>query len=154
MRISALEIFLAVSLTLGAVVSLVLPANASDLVIKAAFARASTSPKARTGVVYFTLINRSGSDDRLIGVSSDAAERADLHASVANGDVMTMEPVAAVPMPQGATAVLAPGGLHVMLWDLKAPLKQGERIVLHLQFERAGNLDVEVPVMAAGATGP
>jgi copper(I)-binding protein len=65
-----------------------------------------------------------------------------------------MRPVEAIEVTPGAPIVLQPGGLHVMLIGLKAPLKEGERFPLTLTFERAGTIEVEVVVEKLGAMGP
>jgi len=111
------------------------------------FARAA--PAGRTGAAYLTM---QGGPDRLIGVSADVAARAELHETIMENRVMLMRPVAGVMVSPGAATRLAPGGLHIMLMDLKRALKEGESFVLTLTFERAGKVEVTVPVARAGAT--
>jgi hypothetical protein len=67
---------------------------------------------------------------------------------------MKMRPVAAVEIPVEGSAVLQPGGLHIMLIQLTGPLRQGERVPLTLVLERGGEVEVELPVESAGARGP
>jgi copper(I)-binding protein len=67
---------------------------------------------------------------------------------------MQMRQVAAIEIHPGTPTVLQPGGMHVMLIDLKQPLKEGERIPLTLEFERAGTVEIMVSVERAGARAP
>jgi hypothetical protein len=114
-----------------------------DLVIESPWARESVTP---TGAVYFTVRNRGEQDDRLIGVASDVADRADLHASIVQDGVMRMRHVDAVEVPAGGEVALAPGGLHVMLVGLKAPLEEGGSFPLTLTFEKAGEVAITVTI--------
>jgi len=66
---------------------------------------------------------------------------------------MRMRPVEAISVTPGSTTKLEPSGLHVMLLNLKAPLKVGDRFPLTLTFEKAGSVSVEVTVEPVGATG-
>jgi copper(I)-binding protein len=54
----------------------------------------------------------------------------------------------------GKTVKLAPGGYHLMMMDLKSPLKQGDKVPLTLEFEKAGKVQVTLDVQAVGAPGP
>ena len=69
--------------------------------------------------------------------------------------VMKMRPVEkGLSIEPGKTVKLAPGGYHLMMMDLKAPLKQGEKVLVTLEFERAGKVTVSLDVQGAGAKGP
>lgn len=118
--------------------------------VEAPFARASAGP-ARNGAAYLTLKNAGGHADRLIGASTPAAERAELHTHIKDGDIMKMRQIEAVDVPAGGMAMLEPGGDHVMLMGLKAPLKEGESFPLTLIFENAGEVTVDVAIGAVGA---
>jgi copper(I)-binding protein len=98
------------------------------------------------GGAYLQLQNTGGAADRLLGASTSAAERVELHSMQMSGDVMRMRQVDAIELPAGATVELAPGGLHLMLMGLKAPLRAGERLPLVLRFEKAGELKTELVV--------
>jgi copper(I)-binding protein len=67
---------------------------------------------------------------------------------------MRMRPVLAVDLPPGQTVTFGPGGLHLMLLELQAPLNQGESVPVTLVFERAGEVEVRLAVQSAGARGP
>ena len=59
-----------------------------------------------------------------------------------------MRPIDGLDLPAGTAVVLEPGGYHVMLLDLVAPLELGTEISLTLTFEQAGEQTVSVPVLA------
>jgi copper(I)-binding protein len=103
-----------------------------------------------TSAVYFVLRNRGSQADRLVGASTAAAGRVELHETRQEGDMMRMTPVQAVEIPPGGEVVFKPGGLHVMLMDLKRDLKVGDSFELTLKFERAGDLTVTVAVREGG----
>jgi periplasmic copper chaperone A len=123
-----------------------------ELVIEGAWARESVTP---TGAAYRTVRNEGDQDDRLIGIATDVADKAELHSSVMQDGVMRMRPAEAVEVPAHGEAVLEPGGLHVMLIGLKAPLKEGGSFVLTLAFERAGEVEVTTQIedIAHGGVG-
>lgn len=131
-----------------------LPARAADLAVEQPWARA-TPGRAPTGAAYLTLVNRGKDDDKLLGVASPVAAKAELHGTQAAsghaGHVMEMRPVAEVEVKAGQSVVFKPDAMHVMLVGLKAPLKEGERFPLTLRFAKAGEIKVEVPVARAGA---
>ena len=116
------------------------------------WARASAGP-ARVTAAYMSL-ETVGPGDRLIAASSPAANRATLHIQIIENEVAKMRRVEAIPVDSGEATVLRPGGLHIMLTGLKAPLKEGERFPLTLTFEKAGTVDVEVVVRGIAAKGP
>jgi hypothetical protein len=123
-----------------------------DLVIDNPWARESVT---RTGAAYLTVRNGGDAADRLVGVASEVADRAALHSSVVQDGVMRMRPVDAVEVPAGGEAVLEPGGLHVMLIGLKAPLEEGDSFALRLVFEDAGEVEVVTTIedIAHGGAG-
>lgn len=92
--------------------------------------------------------------DKLVGAKSDAAGRVEVHTHIMDGDVMKMRRVDKLEIPKGDGKVLKPGGDHVMLFDVKQPLKDGDLVKLTLTFEKAGDIEVEATVEPAGATGP
>ncbi|MBI2295352.1 MAG: copper chaperone PCu(A)C [Betaproteobacteria bacterium] len=73
----------------------------------------------------------------LISVASPVAGRVELHAVTTDDGVMKMRPVGTIELPAGKPVKIAPGGLHVMLDDLKRPLKAGEKVPLTLIIQRA-----------------
>ena len=72
-----------------------------------------------------------------------------------NNGVMKMRAVEkGLAIEPGKTVKLAPGGYHVMLTDLKSPLKQGDKLPITLEFEKAGKVQVTFDVQGVGAQGP
>lgn len=122
-----------------------------DLTVRDVWARASVTAN---GVAYLSVHNGGTEDDTLIAARSPAAGMADLHTILMDEGVMRMRPVENMPIPAGATVTLEPGGLHIMLMHLHGPLTEGDSITLFLTFANAGEVQLEVPVMAAGAEGP
>jgi copper(I)-binding protein len=116
-----------------------------------AWARA-TAASAKTGAVYFTIVDR-GAPDELLAASTPAAEKAELHQTIQEGAVMKMRPVGALPVAQDKPLTFAPGGYHVMLINLKHPLLVGQRFPLTLTFQNAGPIQTSVLVKGAGAGG-
>jgi copper(I)-binding protein len=133
------------------------PAAAHDaklgpLTIDHPWARA-TPGQARNGAVYLTIKTSAAEGDRLIRAESAVAGKVELHNHINDGGVMRMRPVNDIPVAPGKLTKLEPSGLHIMLLNLKAPLKVGDRFPLTLVFEKAGSLSVDVAVEAAGAAG-
>ena len=99
------------------------------------------------GAVYFVIQNETTSDDALISVSTDIASTAEAHMSMLNDQgVASMQMQEAVMVPAGESVTFKPGGLHIMLVDLKQDLKIGDTFTLILQFEKAGEITVQVEV--------
>jgi copper(I)-binding protein len=121
--------------------------------VQDAWSRA-TPPGAKVAAGYMTLRNKSASPDRLIGASSPAAARVETHTMEMKGDVMRMREVNGYEVPGKGSFELKPGGAHLMLVDIKRPLKEGERVPLVLRFEKAGEVKTELAVQGMGATKP
>lgn len=127
-------------------------AQAPGIEVSAPWAR-PTAGAAKTGAAYLTIENRGAAADRLVAAAAPVADTVEIHTVVKDGDVMRMRPVQAVEIAAGATQKLQPGGFHIMLIGLKAPLKAGERFPLDLTFEKAGRRTVEVAIGTAAAGG-
>lgn len=107
---------------------------------------AETPPGAKTGVVYLDIVNAGGADRLLSAKAGEITDYIELHATQFEGDLMRMRKVEAIDLAGGATTSLKPGGLHIMLIDLKQPLRAGQSFALTLQFEKAGTVQVSVPI--------
>jgi copper(I)-binding protein len=128
--------------------------KAGDLVISQAWSRA-TPNGAKIGAGYFTIENKGTTADKLVGVTGDVSPRIEVHEMSMNNGVMKMRAVdGGVTIDPGKTVKLAPGGYHLMIMDLKGPLKQGDKLALTLQFEKAGKVAVTLDVQGVGAQGP
>jgi len=128
--------------------------KAGDLVITQAWARA-TPGGAKVGGGYLTIENKGSAADRLTGGSTEAAGKLEVHEMAMNNGVMTMRPLDnGLTIDPGKTVKLAPGGYHLMMSDLKHPLKQGDKLPVTLEFEKAGKVTASLDVEGVGAQGP
>ncbi|WP_238935772.1 copper chaperone PCu(A)C [Sulfitobacter mediterraneus] len=131
----------------AALFMLAAPAFAGEIMVKDPYARSST-PSSPTGAAFMTLMNHSDQDDRLIAASSDVAGRVELHTHIEdeNGVMKMTEVEGGIALPAGEMHALKRGGDHVMFMGLKAPLEQDAEITVTLTFEKAGDMEVKVPV--------
>ena len=129
---------------------------AASLVTTAAFAQVTvgdpwiraTVPAQKTAGAFMQL--RSPKATRLVDVQSPVAGRAEVHQMAMEGQTMRMQKVDGIDLPAGQTVKLGAGGYHVMLFDLKQQLKEGDQVPLTLSFMGADrkreNVTVQVPV--------
>ncbi|MCQ2029003.1 copper chaperone PCu(A)C [Stutzerimonas zhaodongensis] len=103
-------------------------------------------PTAPTGAVYFRINNPGEATDKLVGVQTPRAEKAELHTHVHKGEVMSMQRIESVELAAGGEVEFKPGGNHVMLFKLKEPLVAGEHFPMTLIFEKAGEVTVDVSI--------
>jgi len=127
----------------------------STVSIEQVWSRA-TPKSASTAAIYMTLVNKGPADDRLIAASTPVASIAGLHEmTVDANNVMKMRPIeGGIPVGTGGSATLKPGGLHIMLEGLKAPLEAGQSFPVTLTFEKAGTVQVTATVQGPGAAAP
>jgi hypothetical protein len=128
--------------------------KAGDLVITQAWSRATPSG-AKVAGGYLTIENKGTTADRLIGVSAEVAGKADVHEMAMDNGVMKMRALdKGLAIDPGKTVKLAPGGYHLMLQELKGPFKEGEKVPVTLEFEKAGKVNVSLDVQGVGAQAP
>jgi periplasmic copper chaperone A len=128
--------------------------KAGDLVITQAWSRA-TPGGAKIGGGYLTIENKGTAPDRLIGVAGEVAGKIEVHEMAMKDGVMTMRPLEnGLIIEPGKIVKLAPGGYHLMMFDLKNPLKQGDKVPVTLEFEKAGKVTVSLDVQGIGAQAP
>ena len=128
--------------------------KAGDLVISQAWSRA-TPGGAKIAGGYLTIENKGSTADRLVGGSAEIAGKLEVHEMAMNNGVMTMRPLdKGLVIEPGKTVKLAPGGYHLMIMDLKGPLKQGDKVPLTLEFEKAGKATLSLEVQGVGAQAP
>jgi len=125
----------------------------APITVEHAWARA-TPGTITTGGAYMTVIDHGAAADRLIGVSTPVAGKAEIHEMTNDKGVMKMHMVDGLAVEPGKPLELKPGGYHVMLMDLKHPLKEGDSFPLTLVFQKAGSVAVTVKVAKAGAMAP
>ncbi len=124
-----------------------------DITIDHPWARA-TAGQAPNGAAYLTLTNDGTTADYLVSAAGEVAKRVELHQHSIVDGVMQMRRVDEVQVAPGEPTVLEPGGLHVMLIGLNAPLKEGETFPLTLTFKEAGAVTVTVSIESIGAMSP
>jgi copper(I)-binding protein len=129
-------------------------AYAQTAEVKDAWVRTPVAGQKATGA-FMTISARDGA--QLVGASSPVAGVTEVHEMKMEGDIMKMRPVSALDIPAGKMVELKPGGYHVMLMDLKAPLAKGGTVPLTLVFKDArgaeSKMELKVPVttVAPGA---
>ena len=124
-----------------------------DLEIGAAWARAMLAGQKAAGA-YLTVTNKGGEADRLTGGASPLAGKVEVHTMEVVNDVMTMRPVeGGLEIPAGGSVELKPGSFHVMLMDVKTPFTEGETVPVTLKFEKAGEVELSLPVRAMTGAG-
>lgn len=128
--------------------------KAGELIITQAWSR-QTPAGAKVAGAYLSIENKGTAADRLVGGSGDVAGRVEIHEMTMDGGVMKMRPLdSGLVIEPGKIVKLAPGGYHLMLMDLKGELKQGDKVPLSLQFEKAGKVNVSLDVQGVGAQAP
>lgn len=133
-----------------ALLALAAPLAAADaLQVRDAWVRAN--PPGAPTAAYMTIENASPRPARLVRIETDAFKRVEIHATVHENGVMSMRPTDALEIPANGKAVLAPGGLHVMLYHATRPYRAGDTVTLELRFEGGERLRVAAPVRAAGS---
>lgn len=115
----------------------------------------ATPASARAAAGYLVLTNKGTTADRLVSAGSSAADRVEIHEMRMDANVMRMRELArGITIEPGATVELKPGGLHIMLIELKTPLVKDQMVPVTLVFEKAGRIQVEFQVEALGAPAP
>jgi copper(I)-binding protein len=123
-------------------------AATAPVTVEGAWARASVPGQSTSGA-FMRLTAREA--ETLVGAETPAAGRAEVHEMKMDGNVMRMREVPALPLPAGRSVELKPGSYHLMLQELKAPLKPGTSIPLTLRFRdakgAASSVQLSVPVL-------
>lgn len=131
-------------LLLAALVMAAIPALA-QVEVRNAWSRA-TPGGARVAAGYMLILNQGAADDRLLGVRATAAERIEMHETRQDGEILRMREVTGYAIPANGSYELKPGGAHLMLVNIKAPFKVGDRVPVVLKFARAGEIKAELHV--------
>jgi periplasmic copper chaperone A len=127
--------------------------NGKAVVVFHPWARA-TPGGSTIGAAYLDIIGlKTAAGDKLVGASSPGAGHVEMHTHQMDDGVMKMRKIDSVSVSPGQTKTFAPGGDHLMLFDLKAPLKEGGRLPITLTFETSGEIAVEAYIESAGAMG-
>ncbi len=123
------------------------PGPQPQIEVRDAWARASV-PQQASSAAYFTIRN-SGGADTLVSVSTPIGN-ASLHSTEMTDGIMRMRPLDSLDVPANSTVQLKPGGTHVMLMGLDAPLAPGATVGLDLTFAKSGERHVNATVRASG----
>jgi copper(I)-binding protein len=109
----------------------------------------------KVGAGYFVIRNRGKSPDRLVSASSPIAGKVEIHQTSIKDGVATMSEVSGgLQIAPGKSLEFKPRSFHLMLHDLKQPLKQGDKFPATLVFDKAGAIDVQFQVEAMSTTAP
>ncbi|MEC9196750.1 MAG: copper chaperone PCu(A)C [Pseudomonadota bacterium] len=138
--------FKLIAAAMATVCALPLSATA-EMEIDGAYARSSMATS-KSGAAFMEIHNTSTEDDTLIGARSDAAKVVELHTHIdaGNGVMQMREDEDGFPIPAGGTHALQRGGDHVMFMGLNAPFEDGQTIHVTLVFEKAGEVEIDIPV--------
>lgn len=127
------------------------PWEFGNVTVEQAWARVNPG-SAKTGAIYLTIHNKADADDFLLAVDSAVAKTTAIHESMVQDGISKMTPIpGGLNMPSHGEVVMRPGGIHIMLAGLVAPLKPGDRLPVRMVFRDAGPLDLEVPIIPIGA---
>jgi len=144
------RILLALTLSAPLAIAACADGGASEISVEEPFAR-ETIGTSTTGAAYLVIRNTGGAD-RLVAASTPAAVSTELHTHEKDGEIMRMRKVEAIDVPAGETITLEPGGKHIMMFELIEPLKNGASFPMTLTFEDAGDVTVDVTVVATGGS--
>ena len=137
-------------LAAGLMVSLGALAGAADSVtVQDPYVRLAPPNAPATGA-FMVIRNGGDKDIKVVKASNPVSKITELHTHLNEGGVMKMRPVPAIDVKARGEAVLKPGGLHVMLIDLKAPMKEGDIVPITLTFDDGSSKQVDAKVDAAG----
>lgn len=121
--------------------------NAGDIHIDHPWSRA-LPPVAPTGAAYLILENKGKQSDTLLSASTPIAGHVELHEHIHQDGLMKMQQIDSVEIAPGERVEFTPGGNHIMLFELKQPLADGDKYPMTLTFQKAGDIEVEVQVTA------
>ncbi len=100
---------------------------------------------------YFSIQNQSDTSQTLIGVSADFAAKAEIHNHVLVDDMMSMQQQSEVVIQPGGVVSFSPGGLHIMLFGLTQPLREGQSVTFSLQTKEGTSISVTANVARPSA---
>jgi copper(I)-binding protein len=127
--------------------------TAQSLTVTDAYVR-EAAPNAPSTGAFMVIKNSGTADRRVVKAQSTAARVVELHTHLNEGGIMKMRPVTDIAVKAGGETILKPGGLHVMLIDLRQPLKQGDLVPITLNFDDGSSVRVDAPVKKLQTTMP
>lgn len=145
-RAAALRTFAVAVVALTVVLLAGCSSTATAPTVRGAWVRPSMGSD-QPAAAYLTITNSSGQADALLGASATGAMSVEIHQTSTDASGMTgMSPISRLEIPAGGTVTLAPGGTHLMIMGLAAPLEVGGTLELRLVFERGGTVVVRAEV--------
>lgn len=127
------------------------PTAIGNLSIMQPWARASAG-HGDAGAAFMKIANNGSEDDKLVAAATSVAKKAEIHETKMEDGVMKMRMLmGGLPIPAGGAVELKPMGLHVMLMGVTEKLVEGQTLMLTLTFEKAGNIELAVPIAGPGA---
>jgi copper(I)-binding protein len=120
-------------------------AEESDISVEQAYIRASI-PGSDISSAYMIITNNSEKAVTLLGASSNISPRIELHQHIMEADLMRMRKINAMIIKGNERVILQPSGLHLMLFDVKKPLKPRHKVELTLRFSDKKPVSIQVPV--------
>ena len=130
----------------------VLAGAADNVSVQEPYVRQAPPNAPATGA-FMVIKNKGDKDIKLIKVDNPASKVTELHTHLNEGGVMKMRPVSGIDIKAKGEAVLKPGGLHVMMIDLKAPMKEGDVVPMTLTFDDGSSKQVDAKVVRPMAAG-
>ena len=118
---------------------------ADSITINDPYVRA-VPPVVKTSAAFMQLQNSSQVEQFLVSAATPAAAAVELHMHTMDDGVMRMRRIPHIHLPPNETVSLQPGGLHIMLFDLVAPLNPGDRVPLTLTFEDGSSKEISAEV--------
>jgi copper(I)-binding protein len=129
------------------------PAASSGIVVRDAWVRESTATRTVSSG-YLTIENRTGREVKLVRLAVDGAGRAELHEIVRDGAQSHMRPATSLRIPPNGAVGLAPGGTHVMLFDVNPPFVRGKIVTMTLTFDDGRSEKIRAVVRPLSAMSP
>lgn len=108
-------------------------------------------PNAAATAAFMVIRNTGDKDVKVVKADNPVSKATELHTHLNEGGVMKMRPVPAIEIRAKGEAVLRPGGLHVMMIDLKVPMKEGDSVPITLTFDDGSSKQVDAKVLRATA---
>ncbi|MDA7949417.1 MAG: copper chaperone PCu(A)C [Hyphomicrobiaceae bacterium] len=115
-----------------------------DITVESPWVRTTIPNRPAAG--YMTVRNSGNSADAILSASSPVADKVELHTHLMENGVMKMRAVEKVAIPAKGSAEFKSGGLHLMIFGVKTPLKDGDDLPLTVVFEKAGPVELDFKV--------
>ena len=133
------------ALALALVTNAVADGIADKITVNDPYVRAVT-PVVKTSAAFMQFQNSDAAEQFLVSASTPAAAAVELHMHTMDDGVMRMRRIAHIHLPPNETVALQPGGLHIMLFDLIAPLTVGDQVPITLTFEDGSTKEISAEV--------